>query len=74
MPPPLTDEDYTRVQLATKRESFSHRSWGYEVIKAFAGADVITRRVAQRDPKPRTAAHQLKKIRARLRRTRSGRA
>jgi hypothetical protein len=71
MPPTLTDEDYLRVQLATKRESFSHRTWDYQAVKAFASADVITGYVAQRDPKARTASHHLKKISARLRRLRS---
>ncbi len=71
MAPPLTDEDYLRVQLATKRESYSHQNWGHDVIRAFARADVITNNDAQKDIKPRTTAYRLKEIRARLRRNRS---
>ncbi len=63
----MTAEEYLRVELATKRESYSHRRWPEEVVRAIAGAEVISG-----PGEPRCAAHavpsrRLRAIRFRLR-------
>jgi hypothetical protein len=37
----LTAEDYLRVQLATRGESYSHRRWPQEVVRAVAASDLV---------------------------------
>ena len=45
----LTPEEMTALSLATKGESYDHRRWPVEVVRAFASAPVIT----ARQPRPR---------------------
>ncbi len=40
----LTTEEFSQVNLATVRESSSHRYWPQEVVTKFLAAEVITRR------------------------------
>ena len=55
MKKPLTPEETTDVSLATKGESYHHRRWPEEVVRAFAAAQVITAREPQgrADTRPR---------------------
>ena len=38
----LTPEEVAAVALATKGESYAHRHWPEEVVRAFASAPVVT--------------------------------
>ena len=40
----LTPEEVNAVALATKGESYDHRRWPEEVVRAFATAPVVTAR------------------------------
>jgi len=44
----LTPEEVIAVSLATKGESYDHRRWPEDVVRAFASAQVITEKVSQR--------------------------
>ena len=44
----LTPEDVTAVDLVTKGESYAHRRWPEEVVRAFASAEVVTAKGPQR--------------------------
>jgi hypothetical protein len=41
---PLTTADFLRVNIATVRESYTHRLWPREVVEKFLAAEVITSR------------------------------
>ncbi len=49
----LTPEEITAVSLATKGESYDHRRWPEEVVRAFASAPVITARQPHARPSGR---------------------
>ena len=38
----LTPEEVTAVNLATRGESYAHRRWPEDVVRAFASAPVVT--------------------------------
>ena len=40
----LTPEEMNTLSLATKGESYDHRRWPVEVVRAFASAPIITAR------------------------------
>ena len=40
----ITPEEMNALSLATKGESYDHRRWPAEVVRAFASAPVITAR------------------------------
>jgi len=44
----LTPEEMVAVSLATKGESYGHRRWPEEAVRAFASAPVVTLRGPQR--------------------------
>ena len=46
----LTPEEMTALSLATKGESYDHRRWPVEVVRAFASAPVITARQPRTRP------------------------
>ena len=46
----LTSEEMTALSLATKGESYDHRRWPAEVVRAFASATVVTARRPQTRP------------------------
>lgn len=46
----LTPEELSAVSLATKGESYDHRRWPEEAVRAFASAPVITARPPQARP------------------------
>ena len=50
----LTPEEVSAVALATKGESYSHRHWPPEVVRAFACAPVVTAKGRQRQAPDRT--------------------
>ena len=45
MTKPLKPEEFADVLLVTKGESYNHRRWPEEVVRAFASAQVITAKV-----------------------------
>ena len=50
----LTPEEVSAVNLVTKVESYSHRHWPEDVVRAFATAPVVTAGVRQRQAADRT--------------------
>ena len=61
VPRTLTAEEYQSVQLATRGESYAHRRWPQEVVRAVAAADVVITGEARR------AANPLQALGSRLR-------
>jgi len=49
----LTHEEMDALSLATKGESYDHRRWPVEVVRAFASAPVITARQPRTRPNGR---------------------
>ena len=62
----LTPEEVSAVALATKGESYSHRHWPEEVVRAVINADLV-KAGDGRPAEPRRAAVRVKALRARLR-------
>ena len=62
----LTPEEISAVDLATKGESYSHRRWPEEVVRAVINADLV-RAGDGRPADSRRAAIRVKALRARLR-------
>ena len=50
----LTPEEVSAVNLVTKGESYSHRHWPEDVVRAFASATVVTAGAWQRQAADRT--------------------
>ena len=66
----MTAEEYRSVELATKHESYAHRHWPQEVLRAIAGAEVTAAALAApgpRRPAPAGLSRRLKGVRSRLR-------
>ena len=62
----LTPAEVAAVALATKGESYAHRRWPEDVVRAVITADLV--RAGDGQPaEPRRAALRLKALRARLR-------
>ncbi len=62
----LTPEEVSAVNLVTKGESYSHRHWPPEVVRAVINADLV-KAADGRPAEPRRAAIRVKALRARLR-------
>jgi hypothetical protein len=62
----LTPEEVSAVDLATKGESYAHRHWPTEVVRAVIDADLV-KAGDGRPAEPRRAAIRVKALRARLR-------
>jgi hypothetical protein len=62
----LTPEEDSAVNLVTKGESYSHRHWPEEVIRAVIAAHIV-KAGDVRPAEPRRAATRVKALRARLR-------
>jgi len=61
----ITPEEDTAVNLVTKGESYSHRHWPPEVVRAVINADLVE--VGDTQPaEPRRAAARVQALRARL--------
>jgi hypothetical protein len=75
VPNQVSEDEYLRVYLATKRESYSHRRWPPDVVRAIIGAQIITAEAPPDSPSS-AVARRVKRIRFRLRlaRLRAGRA
>jgi hypothetical protein len=63
----MTAEEYMRVELATKHESYSHRYWPQEVVRAIAGAEINPAAQPPRRSAPAGLSRRLKGVRSRLR-------
>ena len=63
----MTAEEYMRVQLATKHESYTHRHWPQEVVRAIAGAELNPVAQPPRRPAPAGLSWYVKSVRSRLR-------
>ena len=62
----ITPAEVAAVALATKGESYAHRRWPLEVVRAVINADLV--RAGDGQPaEPRRAALRVKALRARLR-------
>jgi hypothetical protein len=68
----LTPEEDTAVNLFTKGESYSHRHWPPEVVRAVIKADLV-KAGDGRPAEPRRAAIRVKALRARFRAMLGGR-
>jgi hypothetical protein len=62
----LTPEEVSAVNLVTKGESYSHRHWPEEVVKAVINADLVEAGDVL-PPEPRRAAIRVRALRVRLR-------
>ena len=62
----LTPEEVSAVNLATKGESYAHRHWPEEVVRAVLAAHIV-KAGDVRPAEPRRAATRVKALRARLR-------
>ncbi len=67
MPNQISAEDYHRVQLATTRESHTHRCWPQEVVRAFAAVELPAQAAEGRTARPGRLGRRIKVVRARLR-------
>ena len=67
MPKPLTDEDVLKVSIATKRESYTHRRWPHDVVRAFASGGVIAASRGRHDSASHPVTRRLARIRSRIR-------
>lgn len=68
----LTADEYLRVQLATRGESYAHRRWPLDVVRAVAAAALVKAGEAHR-VETRRAAHPVKTLGSRLRAKLGGR-
>ena len=68
----LTPEEVAAVALATKGESYAHRHWPEEVVRAFINADLVRAGDGQPAEARRTTV-RVKALRARLRAMRMAR-
>ena len=66
----LTREDYMRLELVTKGESFRHRRWPPEVVRALAGVEAATATEEKRGAVWHVAGRRLEGVRAHLRASR----
>ena len=62
----LTPEEFLAVNLATKGESYAHRRWPEEVVRAVIKTDLVKASATQ-PAEPRRAATRVKALRARFR-------
>jgi hypothetical protein len=62
----LTPEEVSAVNLVTKGESYAHRHWPTEFVRAVINADLVTAGDTQ-PAEPRRATFRVKALRARLR-------
>lgn len=68
----LTADEYLGVELATRGESYTHRRWPHEVVRALVAADVVKAGEGRLAAKPVKAL--CRRIRARLAGRRGGAA
>ena len=62
----LTAEEYLRVLLATRSESYTHRRWPLDVVRAVAAADLVEAGGGRRAVAP-LVANPVKALGSRLR-------
>ena len=60
-------DDAVRITPATKGESYAHRRWPHDVVRAFAAAELATAERAGHDPWAHRVGRRVRRIRARLR-------